>query len=574
MTENTPGNIPCDTAPELDALIRENKRLTRELGLANLLIERNRVASAAQESMHQIISSQKSQLEQYMSLLLENCPDIILLFDRDGCLVYCTNAFLKRTGIPAFGIIKGEHYFEILKQYFPEDFHKVAIGAYEHIRECRTLVGFDMTADFGRTGDCKNYTVQLTPMVNGSGQLDGTMSFFHDTTDILSAKRDAERASAAKSDFLATVSHEIRTPMNAIIGLSDMLKATGLTSTQRGYLDKIRSSSHILLDLINDILDISKIEAGKLELLPEYFSLTEMLDGLCAVFDSMFVSKGLYFKQDFDSSLPAVVRGDEKRIRQVLTNILNNAMKYTDIGGVTFAAQYSEGCAVFTISDTGIGIREDELPRLFLMFEQIDVIRNKNIVGSGLGLAITKSLCDMMNGSIAVESEYGKGSRFTVSLPLIIGSKDALPLTDTANYSFSAAGAKVLLVDDIDLNLQVASFMLEAYDISPDFAVNGRQAVEKATAGRYDIILMDHMMPEMDGVEATRLIRQAGIVAPIVALTANATKEAATMFLNSGFNAFLAKPIDAAQLCRCLMQLLPPHLVMPRNTDACDSISE
>jgi CheY-like chemotaxis protein/anti-sigma regulatory factor (Ser/Thr protein kinase) len=270
-----------------------------------------------------------------------------------------------------------------------------------------------------------------------------------------------------------------------------------------------------------------------------------------------------------------VVYGDEKRISQIVTNLLNNALKYTEKGGVSFKVwadtTRTDGDTAFiyfTVEDTGIGIREDALPRLFTAFEQLDPVRNKKIAGTGLGLVITKRLCGMMGGTITVESEYNKGSVFTALLSLKIGGPADLPEAESPLIGFTAPEARVLLVDDIEINLEVAAFLLNAYDISPDMAKSGLEAIDLAGKKDYDLIFMDHMMPEMDGIEATQCIRAMGgswAELPVIALTANAVSGAREMFLSNGFTGFLSKPMDADALGACLLKWLPEKLVVKKS---------
>jgi CheY-like chemotaxis protein len=359
--------------------------------------------------------------------------------------------------------------------------------------------------------------------------------------------------------------------MNAIIGISSMMGNTELNEVQRNYLKNIQNSSTVLLSLINDILDFSKIEAGKLELLNEYFSLDHLLRHLKEMFEILFPEKDLSFQCVFSDSLPKVVFGDEKRIGQIVTNLLNNAYKYTREGGVIFRVESlppkneGEDIIRFAVEDTGIGIKEDAIPRLFTAFEQLDQVRNKQVQGTGLGLAITKRLSTMMDGEITVTSEYEKGSVFAVALPLKRGSAADLPHEELKVIPFTAPDAKVLLADDIEINLEIASFMLNTFEITPDTAKNGVEALEKAQNKNYDLILMDHMMPEMDGVEAAKLIRVSGgnnAGVPIVALTANAVSGAREMFLSNGFNDLLSKPMDSKALAETLLRWLPEVLIV------------
>jgi CheY-like chemotaxis protein/anti-sigma regulatory factor (Ser/Thr protein kinase) len=337
------------------------------------------------------------------------------------------------------------------------------------------------------------------------------------------------------------------------------------------HLNSIQVSSYVLLNLINDILDYSKIEANKLDIIPEYFSLTELLDYHKRTFENMFLDKDIKFICEFDPKLPKVLFGDEKRVQQIITNILTNAFKYTPSWQVVLRAYEDESKNIcFEVEDTGIGIRDEDFPRLFTAFEQLDQVKNKKVGGTGLGLAITHRLCLLMNGSITARSEYGVGSCFTVTLPLPEGTERDLAKAADEVIEFDTADAKVLVVDDIEVNIIIASSLLESYGIVNDCAYNGQQALEMAQEKDYDIIFMDHMMPVMDGVEATLAIRALGgrcARVPIIALTANAVSGAADMFFANGFSGFLSKPIDAGELARSLLKHLPKEKIIPKHVE-------
>ncbi|MDR1778763.1 MAG: response regulator [Clostridiales Family XIII bacterium] len=559
--------IPIDTEAELRRLELENKRLTRELKREKLVAERNRVTFDAKNRLSDVIRAEKSRMEQYMRLLLDNSLDFILLFDKEGQLAYCTKSYLDAAGIAGFGIVKNKTFRELTYGIIHATVHD-AIEYYLWTSNSEAA-SFDteLTVDFSGKGDRRYYHLMVRPMWDREGIIEGYMTVFTDTTDYVQAKSEAERANAAKSDFLAAISHEIRTPMNAIIGISEMMNCTTLTEKQRDYLSKIQTSSTVMLDLINDILDFSKIESGKMDLIEEYFDFGEMLASLTTVFDMLLNQKNLAFHRDFAEDLPEVLFGDAKRIRQILTNVLNNAYKYTPSGWVDFEVQRGEGREIrFVIRDTGVGIKAEDLEKLFSEFVQLDVIKNKNISGTGLGLAITKRLIDLMKGTVSVQSEYGKGSTFTITLPLRAGEVSDLPHTAHTMTKFRAPEARILVVDDIEINLDIAGFMLEPYGVQVDTAINGAQAIKKVCENHYDLVLMDHMMPVMDGVEATQKIRALGMdvsSVPIVALTANAVQGMENMFLESGFDGFISKPIDTAALAGALLDHLPRTLIQP-----------
>jgi CheY-like chemotaxis protein/HPt (histidine-containing phosphotransfer) domain-containing protein len=391
----------------------------------------------------------------------------------------------------------------------------------------------------------------------------------------------AIQANRAKSQFLATMSHEIRTPLNAVIGLSEIELRKNLPESSRENIVQIHQSGASLLGIINDILDISKIEAGGFELIPVEYETASLLSDTVMLNRVRIGSKPIVFTIEISGDFPLKLVGDELRIKEVLNNLLSNAIKYTRKGSVTLTAAWenisgreNEVLLRFGVRDTGIGIRKEDIAKLFSSYTQLDTRANRKIEGTGLGLEITKKLVEMMGGSITVESEYGSGSVFTVEI--IQGIVDYKPIgEETAeklrrfNYSTEMKGddidrswmpyGKVLVVDDLPVNLQIARGLLEPYGLMVDTAESGQKAIELIKAGkpRYDLIFMDHMMPEMDGIEAVRIIREEadseyGRNVPIIALTANALVGNTEMFLSKRFSGFISKPVDIFQLDEAL----------------------
>jgi signal transduction histidine kinase/FixJ family two-component response regulator len=380
-------------------------------------------------------------------------------------------------------------------------------------------------------------------------------------------------ANRAKSAFLARTSHEFRTPMNAIIGMSELARREYGRPKALEYIGGIKAAGATLLAITDDILDFSKMESGRLPMTPAPYGTADLLADVLAAIRVRVEATPLELVVDASPELPSEMVGDGRRVRQVLLNLLTNAVKYTKSGFVKFSAsgQPAGGQAVrlrFVVEDSGIGIRETDLPKLFDEFSRIDEKRNTGIEGTGLGLVIARSLCRAMGGDIAAESVFGRGSTFTATIeqrvadwrPMGDLAALAASLAESRRASFTAPEAEVLVVDDFSSNLLVAEGLLSPFGVRVTTCPNGRAAVELARRRPFDLVLMDHMMPEMDGVEATALIRAMGGPAgstPIIALTANAVPGMREMFLESGFDDFLSKPIDTARLAEALLKWIP-----------------
>ena len=383
------------------------------------------------------------------------------------------------------------------------------------------------------------------------------------------AKKRADEANLIKSSFLASMSHEIRTPMNAIIGMAELLMHEPLNAHQMGFVNDINASAHSLLSIINDILDLSKIETGKFELRPVDYDFNLFIGNIATIMTYLAEKKNIDFKFVRESDLPPVLFGDEIRLRQVLTNICGNAVKFTDRGYVRLYVGVKEGALKFEVTDTGRGIRKDDLPKLFDVYAQSDSLKNRAIVGTGLGLAISKSFVEMMGGAITVDSVDGHGSVFTVTVPLVPGdpANTAQGEAGTQEQTICAPDAEILVVDDNEFNLRVASGLLGLSKIKAKTALSGPAAIDLVQMYDFDIVFMDHMMPHMDGVMATKIIRELGgkyRLLPIIALTATAIKGAREMFLSNGFNGFLSKPVEMRDFQKTLAEWLPPSKIMEK----------
>jgi len=395
------------------------------------------------------------------------------------------------------------------------------------------------------------------------------------TKELSDAVEVAQEASRAKSDFLSSMSHEIRTPMNAIIGMAELLEHEKLNERQMSYVSDIAISSNSLLGIINDILDFSKIESGKLDLNPVDYELSALIDNVDSMFTYVAKQKELEFIVEAADDLPNCLFGDDVKIRQVLTNICGNAVKFTEKGHIKLLITVEGDMLVFRIEDTGLGIRKDDLPKLFRAFEQLDKVKNRSVVGTGLGLSITKAFVEMMGGGVSVESEYGHGTAFIIKMPIVEGNPENIRQISThiEENIISAPDAKVLITDDNGFNLRVASGLLSFMDIDAETATSGFIAIDLVKKNDYDILFMDHMMPEMDGVETVHKIRKLGGKyknLTIIALTANAVSGSREMFLDNGFNDFISKPIDAHELQEIVLKYLPPEKVQLKVKDEKD----
>jgi PAS domain S-box-containing protein len=675
---------------ELDLFRKENIKLSRQLRRLQETIERNKALSMMANDMDVMRTAELAQREKHMSLLLENSQDNIIFLDHDGRFVYCTNKFLQDAGVSDFNLIKGRYYWDVFAQFCEEEWSRRAPELFQAAIDEKKSVVWEEVIDIGAKGVPRRYSLHFAPMINNAGAVEGSMLMLHDIENMLrskeaaeQAKEAAEQANSAKSNFLATMSHEIRTPMNAIIGMIELLLREELSPNMYDEALEIRRAAYMLLSIINDILDFSKIESGKFEITEAEYQFTSLINDVISITRTRLIEKRVRFVTNIDSRIPALLTGDETRLRQILLNILSNAVKYTDEGSITLtvdAAPVEEQRIIlrFEVSDTGRGIQKEDMPKLFTRFTRFN--NTSEVPGTGLGLVIARQFARLMGGEITARSEYGAGSVFTALIPQLVTDPSpfavvknpetksvllferrslyaasiaytltnltvpykqvasleeffaalegadygfgfipsiffeqisealqgrerrptlislstfnmgqeqrsvrslvmpayALSITNilndvsdskdpsyepVENVRFIAPEARVLIVDDVKINLKVARGLVAPYKMQIDCCTSGAEALHLAREKAYDLVLMDHMMPDMNGVETLKAIRALEGAyfqsLPVVVLTANAMKGMRKEYLDYGFQDYLMKPIEIARLDTVLSQWIP-----------------
>lgn len=491
--------------------------------------------------------------------VLESLGDGVIALDDHDRLVSCNRAAVRIfTSLP--GHKMGEN-----------------IRVVEDFRE--EMLNENIPWSFSING--QSYECHSKQIMDENGRRQGCVILVLDMTDIKAyineikrVRQQAEKANIAKSEFLANMSHEIRTPMNAIIGMNDIIMEECKDPAICGYAKDVQSAAKNLLAIINDILDLSKVEAGKMELVSTDYYLKTVVGEVVGMMDMAASKRGLIMKYECDETIPCRYNGDEGRIKQILINILNNAIKFTKEGYVRAyitgrpGEQEDEEILTFRVEDTGCGIRQEDMGKIFEDFRQVDSKKNRSVEGTGLGLAIVKHLVELMGGSINVESVYGEGTAVTITIPQrIVDRRSIAEMPEISQTgledveTFTAPGVKVLIVDDNVVNRKVARNFLKNYSLDLDEAESGPEAIELVQKTRYDIIFMDHMMPMMDGIEAAEIIRrdcgENGTAPAIIALTANAMEGMRERFLEKGFQDFIAKPLDRKELGQLLLRWVP-----------------
>ena len=518
---------------------------------------------------------------------MKTSPYILVMVNEKLETVMASDVFFQITDVSRDAVKEGMKLSEAFSGFLKEEELRSFLEHCENVLNSQGTDSYLLTTDEGEKEHF--YQVDICYYLAENEDAKGLSIIFSDMTEIMEAKEKAENADKAKSNFLANMSHEIRTPMNAINGMAEFILRDSADEEAKKNAAMIKSATKSLIAIINDILDFSKIESGKMEIINETYSLSSLINDVSTMIRIRLEDKKVSLKTEVDPNLPDTLYGDEGRIKQILINLLNNAVKFTNQGEITFSMGFAEMPddrirLLVSVADTGIGIKEEELEKIFDSFTQADTKRNRSIEGTGLGLAISRKLVAMMGGELRVSSEYGKGSVF--SFDIVNEVKDRRPIgnlsesmknirLDAYETMFYAPKAKILVVDDNKLNLKVAQGILKPYGIRPDCVESGAEALVAVQDKEYDLIFMDHMMPVMDGVETMQKIRkmEGGADLRIVALTANALSGVEARYTEAGFDGFLAKPIEPREMEALLHKMLPEEYIQKQETDISEDAS-
>ncbi len=565
-----------------DNIKKEYQSLSRKYG--RLEREYQNLTHLYKQSVALRVYNEKEKETQmlYNQMLRDNCPVSIFLLDTDLKILLTTSAtenyFESQDGAAA-----GKKFMELIAESFEGSFTEHLDESIQKVVKTQQHEQFDIETLHRKTGKLF-FSVSIAPALNQSKELIGLVVLMHDTSELYRAKTDAEAAARAKSTFLANMSHEIRTPLNAIIGMTQIGISSGSTEKARYCLEKIDVASKQLLHLINDILDLSKIEANKLQFTDSVYDFDKMLENIESVISVKAEEKSILLTVAKDNTIPKFIKGDEMHLSQVITNLMSNAVKFTpENGKISLNAKLNEKnenslLILFEIVDNGIGITPEQKKKLFMPFEQADGSIARKYGGTGLGLAISKQIVEKMGGSINVkDNESGAGACFYFTIKTeSVEQQDSNICILANNNTESPPGQKfqsttVMLVEDIEINREIIMTMLEDLEINIEPKENGLEALRSFTENpeKYDIILMDLQMPVMDGLEATKRIRALGTdksrSIPIIAMTANAFSEDVELCKKAGMVEHIAKPVDF----NIMMNVLNKYLVSDESRKNC-----
>jgi len=537
---------------KINQMEKEVRTLKRKLQLAETAHSRANAIAIMQERTESILKKSLQKQINYFQLVLENTINIIILLNPDGQFAYASKNFLTAIDIPAFGMIEGKHFNDVFAPVLSENMLKKLSGAIKASAAVKHTITLEEEIDFRNTGSPFSYSIYVTPMTKGNDDENtGFMILFNDNTKISNAMKLAQEASLAKTNFLANMSHEIRTPMNAIIGMTTIGMEYTDIERMKYCFSKISNASNHLLGVINDILDMSKIEANKFELVSESFNFETMLKNIVNMITFRIDERRHKFYVNVDNNIPRMLYGDDQRLSQVITNLLSNAIKFTpDEGTIRLNAELvseesGNYCIKISVSDTGIGLTDEQQRRLFTAFEQAEAGTSRKYGGTGLGLVISKQIVEMMNGEIWIESDFGKGSTFSFTVLLKRGTDENEENERILIEKIKEKNLRIFAVDDeADIRDHFCN-IAGNLNIDCTVASSGEQAEEMlATDNNYDIYFLDWRLPGMNGIDLSRLIISKNEDHPVVILFSSADwkliEDEAT---EAGIERFLPKPI-------------------------------
>ena len=545
----------------VEELIKENRSLNRQLRHLESTFKRNKAMLAARTTVNDMLESEQKKMDLNMRLLLENSADIILLFDKNMQFTYFTKTFLQATGLKDTSLISGKIFSNVFSPLLSKDWIEFIETNINLAMEQRHTVVINSSVDLSGGNNPQEYDIQITPMVDQDMNLEAFMILIHNITDIMRSKRQAESANIAKSRFLATMSHEMRTPMNAVLGMTSIGKMSADKERMLYCFSKIEDASQHLLGVINDILDVSKIEAGKLDLSLENFNFEKMLQRIVNIINFQAVEKKQKLEINIDESIPDNLIGDDQRLAQVITNLLGNAVKFTPDGGTITLDAHCLGekngtCEVqIAITDSGIGIRSEQQDSLFQSFHQAEGDTTRKFGGTGLGLSISKSIVNMMGGEIQVESEFGKGSTFTFAVQLAVG----LGKNKMCGTGNEWKDVRILVADTDRSALMLFDKVAHKFGAYCDTASNHEDAlslVEKN--GDYHIYFVDWNSPALDGMKLIQELKARDKVNNNVVIMISSTDLSILEGDPSkeGFDSFISKPLFPSNIIDAVTDIL------------------
>ncbi|MDR1965325.1 MAG: response regulator, partial [Synergistaceae bacterium] len=542
-------------------LTKAEKKSKREIAHFQKAVEQERAIAEAKANQEAARSLAQRERDKYFKLLMASSPNSILFLDISGRIAHCTDIFLERGHFSDRVEVRGKTFKEVFYSFADQEWVDATAEILQDASDSNAMRMHETSLDIERIGEPRKYIIHFTPMTNEDGEHEGMLLLFNDVTDIERAREEAERANVAKSTFLSNMSHEMRTPMNAIIGMTSIGKAASDIERKNYAFGKIGDASTHLLGVINDILDMSKIEANKFELSPDTFSFEKMLQKVVNVIHFRVEEKQQEFSVHIDRAIPGNLIGDDQRLAQVIANLLSNAVKFTPEGGeIRLDARLAEEedgvCTIqIEVTDTGIGISPEQQSRLFSSFQQAESSTSRKFGGTGLGLAISKRIVEMMGGRIWIESEPDHGSTFAFTVRAERGDDEQQSLLKNgANWE----NIRVMAVDDSPEVLEYFEEIAQGLGFACDTAAGGDEAcalIERN--GAYDIYFVDWKMPDMDGIELSRRIKSySGDKCVVIMISSAAWNVIEDEAKSAGVNKFLPKPLFPSSIADCINDCL------------------